>query len=95
VEPTIVGAVGADGAVSRTVLYTLSTGEVFRGRIATSMFTVSGTVRTYYLTLIIEENNTHMTPGPIPPAALTDDPGTSFTVVRLVTGGSGATTFAR
>ena len=70
----------------------MPTCETFRGRIATSMFVVSGTAKTYFLTLIIEENNTHMTPGPLPPAALVDDPGKSFSVVRLV---SGAITFAR
>ena len=95
VEPTIVGDVGTNGSDSRTVLYTLPSGETFRGRIATSAFVVAAGVTTYYLTLIIEENNLHATPGPIPPAATVDDPGNSFTVVRVVTGASGAVTFAR
>lgn len=98
VEPTPVGAAGADGLAGRSVLYTLTSGERFRGRIATAMFVGSGSSKTYYLTLIIEENNTHMTPGPLPPAALVDDPGNSFTVVRLVassSGGPGPVTFAR
>lgn len=98
VEPTIVGATGTEGLANRSVLYTLTGGERFRGRIATSMFVGSGSSKTYYLTLIIEENNTHMTPGPLPPAALVDDPGNSFTVVRLVassSGGPGPVTFAR
>jgi hypothetical protein len=95
VEPTIVGSTGTDGLANRSILYTLPSGQTFRGRIATSMFVLAGSAKTYYLTLIIEENNTHTTPGPVPPSALVDDPGNSFTVVRLVTGATGPVTFAR
>ncbi|MCU1460762.1 MAG: putative cell wall binding repeat 2-containing protein [Acidimicrobiales bacterium] len=109
VEPTDDGGNGSsqcqtlgDPNTSRTVLYTINTPsgpKTFRGRIMTS--TYSGVAnRIYGLTLLIEENNTHQADCPIPGQSknVVDDPGQSFTIVRLmvtVNGTNSAITFAR
>lgn len=89
-----------DPTATRTVLYTAEGGREFRGRILSSAFTVSPSGRSYGITVLLEENVTHSEPCQLPggSAAIVDDPGTSFTVVRLVIpagGANSAVTFAR
>jgi putative cell wall-binding protein len=87
-----------DPTANRVVLYTAEGGRPFRGRILSSTFTANEGGRAYGLTLLLEENINHVEECPLPggPSAVVDDPGVSFTVVRVVVpGGAGAITFAR
>jgi hypothetical protein len=112
VEPTSDGGNGDqqcspvnanDPNATRTVLYAISTPtgpKMFRGLILSSTFTGTGASRVYGLTLLLEENITHLDACPVNPTFknLVDDPGQSFTVVRLMVtaaGTSSAITFAR